>query len=490
MTRRHLEALVSRGEGAQLEFKETTGQRGEACRTLCAFLNGDGGSVVFGVSRKGRLVGQLVSDETRRDLAHAFYDFEPGADVAVEYVSVDETHQAVVCTVSRGARRPYVYDGRPYVRIESTTAKMPQPDYESLMDERRGFVCPWDVTQAGDLTMEDLDEREIRRTARMAVSAGRLEASADTEDVRDLLRKFRLTRGGRLLNAAAVLFGRDLTLYPQCHLKLAWFRGNTKMEFRDSGDVYGNVFVLFDAAMAFLFKNLRLSGVVKGLEREEGLEIPAEALREAVINALAHRLYTQSGAAVSIAIYDDRVEICNPGTFPPEMPVQTLTKGSVHDSLPRNERIAEVLYKRKTIEAWGRGMSVMVEACAQKGVSPPEFSCDGHFVRAVFRRPQGKADGAMPQAGTNVALAESQTRTSRKTSRKTDRKTSRKNAPDMATEALVDLVRSDGRLTLPEMARILGLSVAGVRYQLALLASRGRVRRAGGRKFGQWEILK
>lgn len=81
-----LKTLIAKGESETVEFKETTGQRTEACRTLCAFLNGKGGTVVFGVTRKGKLVGQEVSDETKKDLARAFCDFEPGVEVPVEYV--------------------------------------------------------------------------------------------------------------------------------------------------------------------------------------------------------------------------------------------------------------------------------------------------------------------------------------------------------------------------------------------------------------------
>lgn len=103
MTLEELKRLIADGEGERLECKETTGQRGEACRTLCAFLNGDGGTVVFGVSRKGKVTGQLVSDETKRDLARAFCDFEPGIEIPTEYVPVDATHQAIVCRVAGGA---------------------------------------------------------------------------------------------------------------------------------------------------------------------------------------------------------------------------------------------------------------------------------------------------------------------------------------------------------------------------------------------------
>ena len=130
MTKEQLQALISSGENEQLEFKETTGQRGDACQALCAFLNADGGTVVFGVSRKGILTGQLVSDSTKRDLFEVFAKFEPSVAVATEWVHVDETHVAIVCHVDAGARKPYLYDGRPYRRLQSSTAVMPQSDYE------------------------------------------------------------------------------------------------------------------------------------------------------------------------------------------------------------------------------------------------------------------------------------------------------------------------------------------------------------------------
>ena len=130
MTKEQLQALISTGENEQLEFKETTGQRGDACQALCAFLNADGGTVVFGVSRKGILTGQLVSDSTKRDLFEVFAKFEPSVAVATEWVRVDETHVAIVCHVDAGARKPYLYDGRPYRRLQSSTAVMPQSDYE------------------------------------------------------------------------------------------------------------------------------------------------------------------------------------------------------------------------------------------------------------------------------------------------------------------------------------------------------------------------
>ena len=173
MTLEELQTLILSGEGETLEVKETTGQRVDACETLCGFLNKDGGAVVFGVGKKGKVTGQLVSDKTKRELFEVFAKFEPAADIAVEWVDVDETHKAIVCKVERGNMRPYVYDGRPYKRVQSSTTVMPQEEYERMLAERKGFQSDWELEVNPDLKLADLDENEIRKTARMGVAEGR-----------------------------------------------------------------------------------------------------------------------------------------------------------------------------------------------------------------------------------------------------------------------------------------------------------------------------
>ena len=192
MTLEDLRKLIATGEGEALEFKATTGQREDACETLCGFLNRDGGTVVFGVTKKGVLTGQLVSDKTKRELFEVFAKFEPSADIAVDWVDVDATHQAIVCTVPRGNERPYVYDGRPYKRVQSSTTVMKREEYNRMLKERRGFESPWEATPNPKLTLDCIDLEEVKRTARKAVHMGRLDPSVDTEDAIGLLDQFRL----------------------------------------------------------------------------------------------------------------------------------------------------------------------------------------------------------------------------------------------------------------------------------------------------------
>ena len=128
---------------------------------------------------------------------------------------------------------------------------------------------------------------------------------------------------------------------------MGYFKGNNRMVFIDNEMERGNFFDLLDAGIAFLFRNLRLSGEVKGLLREEKLEIPAEALREALTNALCHRQYERSNGSVSLAVYDDRVEIVNPGNFPPQLTTDSIRM--THESYPYNKKIAQVLYLTKNL---------------------------------------------------------------------------------------------------------------------------------------------
>ena len=99
--------------------------------------------------------------------------------------------------------------------------------------------------------------------------------------------------------------------------------------------------------------------------------IPFKVLREALINALCHRDYSLRGGSIDIAIYDDRVEITNAGTLPPDIKVSELSKK--HESYPRNPLIAHVLYACRMIERWGRGTLDMIELCKQAGNKPPKF---------------------------------------------------------------------------------------------------------------------
>ena len=252
-------------ETGQVEFKETTGQLERGMETLCAFLNGTGGTVLFGVNDKGKIIGQEVCDKTKRDIAEAIRRIEPFASIEVSYTAISDTNKSVIALFVEEQRymRPFSYKGRAYQRIESVTSVMSQEVYNHLVMQRGGKYA-WESMINSDLKISDLDEQAIMGAVRGGIRSGRLPETTIREDISTILEKFNLLHEGKLNNAAAVLFGRNFYYYPQCLLRLARFKGTTKDEFIDNQRVNGNIYNLLDVDyLAFFFKHLSLSGKIE-----------------------------------------------------------------------------------------------------------------------------------------------------------------------------------------------------------------------------------
>lgn len=394
MTIEEIKTIIARDENRVLELKKTTGELVKGMQSLCAFLNTDGGWLFFGITPKLEVLGQNVTDSTQREIAHEMTKIEPAISLPIQIIDIPERPGFSVIGIHSDAAKfgdaPYTYDGRPYYKVESTTVLMPRSMFEERLRRSNPTRFAWESQTPDNLLLEDLDESRIKGAVAYGVEKGRMPASAVTENTWALLDKFAMVENGKIKNAAAALFIKRPTAYPQFLIRLARFRGEEKKEFIDNIRVKGNFFELLDAGMAFLFKHLSQSGVIKGLRREEQLEIPIEALREALTNALCHRLLDSPSGSVGIAIFDDRVEIENTGHLPNELTIETIKLP--HRSYPQNPIIADALYMTAFLESWGTGVSRMVDACKAVGLPEPEYGTDGAFVWITFKRPSSVAN--------------------------------------------------------------------------------------------------
>ena len=262
MTFDEIPALAQTGESETLEFKATTGTRREAASTICAMLNQSGGKVLFGVTPKGDVVGQHVSEHTIEELSGELQRIDPPAFPTVERVQIAANREVLVIGVSPGPVRPYTYRGAAYRRVGNTTLAMTADEYNRMLFERMHSEQRWENQPATGWSVEDLDVGEIRRTVAEAVRRGRLEEPLSREPT-ELLRGLGLLRDGVLFRAAAVLFGNADRLefeMPQCLLRVARFRGVDKMEFLDNRQFNGNAFALLAHAERFLRDTLPIAG--------------------------------------------------------------------------------------------------------------------------------------------------------------------------------------------------------------------------------------
>ena len=379
--------LAATGESETLEFKATTGTRREAAMTVCAFLNQNGGQVLFGVTPDGEVVGQQVSERTIEELSAELRQIDPPAFPTVERVPVGGGRDVIVVSTAQGASRPYTYRGSAYRRVGNTTVAMSADEYNRMLFERMHSEQRWENQTAAGWSVFDLDLAEIRRTVEEAVRRGRLEEPFG-RDPFDLLRGLGLLRDGEVLRAAAVLFGSPERLefeMPQCLLRVARFRGTDRMEFLDNRQFNGNAFTLLANAERFLRDTLPIAGRFEQdrFERIDEPLYPPLATREALANALCHRDYSIGGGSVGIAVYDDRLEVTSSGSLHFGLTPEKLF--APHESRPWNPLIARTLYRRGIIEEWGSGTLKMADLASSSGLPVPEIEDDGGAVTVRFR---------------------------------------------------------------------------------------------------------
>jgi ATP-dependent DNA helicase RecG len=396
MNLQELRNLVERGESDTLELKKTTGQLPRAGETLCGFLNGRGGVVLFGVAGTGRIEGQAVSDRTLRDVAATLDRLEPPARIAIERMPIDHGREVLALRADASTEGvPYVYGGRPYRRVGPTTSVVPQGQYEKLLLQRAHARRRWENQPTVGVRLEDLDREEILQTRRAAIERRRITAGTSAS-VGDILDRMGLRRNGELTQAAQILYGtRFLPDYPQGLLKLGRFRG-TKItgDILDNKQEHMHAFAIVREGMAFLDRTLPLAArFPKGtVFREDRLPVPAEALREILLNAVMHRDYSNPGSYVAIAVFDDRIEIRSIGALPPGVTVESLS-GPYLSEL-RNPLIADAFHRTGAVEAWGRGTNRVIEACLAHGIEAPTFEETAGAVVVTFRAAIGAVGGA------------------------------------------------------------------------------------------------
>lgn len=408
-----LKSLIDQGESETLEFKRSTAELRRVGETLCAFLNGEGGQVLIGVAPDGKVIGQQVADITLRDIATTLGRFEPSARIEMDRVDVDDGRTVIVLEApSSREYAPFIFEGKPYQRVGSTTTVMSQEEYSRLLLDRNHSRHRWENKPAVGVHLEDLDHEEIFRTRQTAIEQRRLSAGTSM-DVSDILDRLGLRVAGQITQAAQMLYGtRFLPEYPQALLKLGRFRGTTITgDILDNKQEHMHAFTMVREAIAWLDRTLPLAArFPKGsIFREDRLPVPADALREVIINAVIHRDFSRASSYVAIAVFDDRIEVRSVGDFPTGIRAELLAKE--HPSILRNPLIAGAFHRTGAVEVWGRGTNRVIEACRAHGIAPPEFADEAGVVTVTFKVdvvPDAVQGPSRDQVGTKSGLSEVQ----------------------------------------------------------------------------------
>ena len=377
-----LRDLLEGGESDLVEF-HLAPDAAKVSATVAAMLNGDGGQVFIGVDDGGTIHGLADGESARNRLERSLgKSVSPAASwsVTVDADISGPIGPLVRVDVPPGRSRPYVVDGRIFTRVGSASRIADASAVRRMIVDRAKSERRWEIQPAPGVEVADLDDAEIRRFVSEATAAGRFPGVDGDSD--EVLSMMRLLDEGRLRRAAVVLFGsQPWPVFSQCTLRLGRFAGTTEDDPNDLRTVRGHVFRLLREAYEFVRQST--PAVVElspgRLERRDRSLYPPLAVREALANAFCHRDYALHSGAVSVGVFDDRLEVRSAGLLPEGIEVGDLT--GPHMSLPRNPLIADAFYRRGIIELWGGGTQRMVRECQAAEQAAPVFSeRAGQFV--------------------------------------------------------------------------------------------------------------
>ena len=202
-------------------------------------------------------------------------------------------------------------------------------------------------------------------------------------------------RDGKLLptNAFALLTGNNaLPTKVQC----AVFKGNTRTIFVDRREFEGPVYEQLDEAYKYVLAKINLGARIEGLYREDVYELPEQAIRETLVNAIVHRSYLQP-SHIQVIVFDDRVEITSPGGLPSGLTVERMKAGY---SIVRNEALANVFLYMRLFEHFGSGIPRVIEMVKSYGLPEPEYIDMEAGIRVNFYRPSEEIKQAIRKAAT------------------------------------------------------------------------------------------
>jgi ATP-dependent DNA helicase RecG len=372
--RTDIERLLAQGESKHLAFVRGSVKPDDLAETLAALANAQGGTVVIGVGRTRKAEGVRDPSTAIAVVLDAGVACTPPLITPLpKVVSYGDTALLVV-QVPPGLPNVYCVRGK-YLRREGAADEPIPPDALRRLLLERGTTS-WERLSPDGARLADLDERKVDGYVQRSGSAAEHDAATF------LFRRGCLARrdddqpaGGSAAlyqptSAGLLLFGRDVErFFPQCEITLVRYRGREMSDEFLREDIRDTLVEAARRAEIWLSEAMRRGSRMVGLERQDWTQFPLGAVREVLVNAIAHRDYSVRGEGIRIGVYSDRLECYSPGRLPGHVTLQNI----VEERFSRNETLVQVLADYGLIERLGYGIDRMLRQMADAGLPPPEF---------------------------------------------------------------------------------------------------------------------
>lgn len=373
-----IEELLAHHEGKTLEFKESLQSLSGILKTIVAFANTAGGTIVLGVEdRTKKVVGIANALHEEERLTSVISDSIAPLIVPDIEIQTYRDKEIILVHVPHVAGPYYLKSAGPekgvYMRLGSTSRAVDDTMLQSLKLFAKNMAfdqLPYAHEKA------DLDWDFINK----AFSKVDKKVTEHKAEILELITK----HSGKNFPSfgGIILFGTQRTrIFPDAIIRCARFLGTDRTNILDSIDIESYPILALEEAIRFIERNTSVRSEIGRIYRTDIPEYPPLAIREALINAILHTDYAIKGSAIMIAIFDDRIEITNPGSL---VFGQTLQRALSGSSKIRNTVIAHTFRELKLIERWGSGLQRIIQACTQRGLEQPIFEDRGIEFRVTL----------------------------------------------------------------------------------------------------------
>ena len=453
LNEKNIKSLIASGEGYNVEFKVSIPSKiKDVTEEICAFANAAGGTLLLGVDDNNIVQGVVFNNAKRSALQNSINEISPALHCEIYTVTVD-SKDVVVIEVPSGENKPYVLSGAIYVRQGPNSQKL------TTVEEMRDFFQQADKIyfdeapcKAIDIN-QDIPDGNINQF-RELVGLG---TTVSNDQVFNNLKL--ITKEGFLKNGAALFFAENPEqFFEKAVIRCIAFGGVDKRFIEDDKVMTGSLYNQYLQAMSWLKKKLNVRYDIEGAgskPRKEIWEIPETVFKEAIINALAHRDYYDKGARITIEVFNDRVEISNPGGLISGIPKNEFGKRS----LSRNPLIFGLFERIRMVEQVGSGIGRMRDLMIEADLTEPEFNTEGMFTVTV-RRPFD-FNKWVDKWVDNL----------------TDNRVN-----------IIKAIHENSKVSKRELEEKVGLSATAIDNNLDTLKDLGLIERVGGAKGGHWKI--
>lgn len=395
-----IQSILESGESQRLEFKVGRVSLEALGSTICAFLNSGGGQIIIGVNDQG-IVEQQVSKSEIEKLLQPLAGGNGNTSLITPNAVWDITEEPtsnstiVMIDVPAGIDTPYVFRDSIYIRSRSRTKVATGTQIRALIEKRYLQGARWERQPILGVSLDDLDDREILKTARIATDRRGWQFT-DIDDLSAILIDLNLMHHGDLTHAAVVLFAKEAGhILPQCHSRLTTYKtdkGDT--EIVEDMVMRGHLFNQLDGYNAFIERHVSVSSELSAAKnvREDRPQYPYWSLREGYRNALMHRDYESMHGRLSVGFYSSKIEIWNTGGLPKGLSIKDLKNAD--RSIPVNPDIAQVVFLRGLVELLGRGTRKITEEFNSQGLPEPIWKKQAGGVTLTMQ--SRAASGAIP----------------------------------------------------------------------------------------------